>query len=555
MRKAIFLSLSLCLCEAGTVGAELFVSPAGNDAASGGVTTPLRSITAAIARAKTVGGVTIRVLPGSYTAATESFPLEPGPFTVITAHDPTQRPKIGGTDDFPIFWVHDIPANIPTWPAVGEPAWPEPDAHAPILENLILRDGGMCPGGIGGGLKVTGGSVYLIGCDLVENHTGLTGAGLAAEGSSKVVAKGCRIARNFHCSVISNEGVGIALFTASVGVFDSCEIIENDSNEGTAGLVADQGCEVFMRNSRILDNYGSPFRAWGAKALIKRCIISGHPIYGPASAALEVTNGDLRLRDSLIYANGCGYGVLLFESYGEIDGCVVAYNELGSPSESGGEGLYASSDFLSPKEVFVSNSIFWANNVYGETNGPPPFHTRRPSVLAPWGEVRYCIAERNTPPFDDGTHAPRVSCIEADPLFVDPFSGDFRLQPGSPGIDAGDPSSPPDSDGTRRDIGVHFPDLVPRYVFMRGDPNHDGVTDISDGVRILVGLFVDPDALPCLDAADVDDNGAVEIADAIGLLRFLFHNAGFPFPPWPLAPFPGFGVDWSYDDPLDCKWP
>jgi len=60
-----------------------------------------------------------------------------------------------------------------------------------------------------------------------------------------------------------------------------------------------------------------------------------------------------------------------------------------------------------------------------------------------------------------GVNANGDSCdlyynIFLDPLFVDPASGDFHLQAGSPCIDAGDPTYPLDPDGTIADIGAFY---------------------------------------------------------------------------------------------------
>ncbi|MBC8204681.1 MAG: T9SS type A sorting domain-containing protein, partial [FCB group bacterium] len=60
-----------------------------------------------------------------------------------------------------------------------------------------------------------------------------------------------------------------------------------------------------------------------------------------------------------------------------------------------------------------------------------------------------------------GVNANSDSCdqfynIYLDPLFAEPELGDFHLQAGSPCIDAGDPESPPDPDGSIADIGA-FP--------------------------------------------------------------------------------------------------
>ena len=58
-----------------------------------------------------------------------------------------------------------------------------------------------------------------------------------------------------------------------------------------------------------------------------------------------------------------------------------------------------------------------------------------------------------------------TGCIDADPLFVDPLTGDYLLSwanfptpdaTKSPCIDTGDPASPLDPDGTRADMGAYY---------------------------------------------------------------------------------------------------
>ena len=91
-------------------------------------------------------------------------------------------------------------------------------------------------------------------------------------------------------------------------------------------------------------------------------------------------------------------------------------------------------------------------------------------------------------------------------------------------------------------------------VFFRGDANLDGSLDLADAILILSSLdlsvddigglieegeptqacrdaIVDPTRIPCLDAADIDDDGRVACSDAIALASFLFRGGPPPRPP------------------------
>jgi hypothetical protein len=74
--------------------------------------------------------------------------------------------------------------------------------------------------------------------------------------------------------------------------------------------------------------------------------------------------------------------------------------------------------------------------------------------LAAGGDLRvyshFSIADfGDFPPSHFGT-----GNLELDPLLWDPTGGDAHLRPGSPAIDAGNPASPLDPDGSPRDIGA-----------------------------------------------------------------------------------------------------
>ena len=81
-------------------------------------------------------------------------------------------------------------------------------------------------------------------------------------------------------------------------------------------------------------------------------------------------------------------------------------------------GIYLAGSLLDPATLTLSNSIV-RDNIFDQVHlGPHVFAT-----------VSYSNVE--------GGWA-GAGNIDADPLFFDPMNGDYRLQPGSPCIDAGD---------------------------------------------------------------------------------------------------------------------
>lgn len=84
--------------------------------------------------------------------------------------------------------------------------------------------------------------------------------------------------------------------------------------------------------------------------------------------------------------------------------------------------------------------------------------------------------------------------------------------------------------------------------FIRGDANENGAVDLSDAIVILNYLFHSKDAEPatvppCMAACDANHSGGISLADPVFLLSYLFANG-----PVMEAPFPDCGAVTGIDD-------
>ena len=70
--------------------------------------------------------------------------------------------------------------------------------------------------------------------------------------------------------------------------------------------------------------------------------------------------------------------------------------------------------------------------------------------------VSYSDIENGSNLIDGGNLNWLTGNIDSDPLFVDTTNADYNLQLGSPCINAGDPDSPYDPDGTITDMGAFY---------------------------------------------------------------------------------------------------
>lgn len=73
----------------------------------------------------------------------------------------------------------------------------------------------------------------------------------------------------------------------------------------------------------------------------------------------------------------------------------------------------------------------------------------------------------------------------------------------------------------------------PGKTFHRGDSDDNGQLQLTDAVRILGFLFLGQTAPTCMEAADADNNGQLQLTDAVRILGFLFLGQASPAPPGP----------------------
>jgi len=86
----------------------------------------------------------------------------------------------------------------------------------------------------------------------------------------------------------------------------------------------------------------------------------------------------------------------------------------------------------------------------------------------------------------------------------------------------------------------------PAILFVRGNADGEGETDISDAIFTLQFLFLGGRVPPCMDAGDANDSGEVDLSDSVYLLSFLFLGG-----PRPEDPYGDCGIDPSLDE-LTC---
>jgi hypothetical protein len=267
------------------------------------------------------------------------------------------------------------------------------------------------------------------------------------------------------------RGGGIDCDDSSSPTIKNNIIMGNSSPTGGGGIACEDWSNATIINNIIMDNAAD----------------DGAAIYGD-HCYLTIVNNTI----SGNRADGFGGGI-----YGYYVGAIVRYNLITGNTASmkgGGMAVLEASHVSYPIWQICNNVI--ADNLAGNAGGginiqcsfPAPGHTIMNNTitrnraglggalalsLSAYPVITNSILWNNSQPeihiysgggnptvaYSDVTRGwPGTGNIDADPLFVDLDYRDYRLQWDSPCIDAGDPASSLDPDGTIRDMGRFYYD-------------------------------------------------------------------------------------------------
>lgn len=299
-------------------------------------------------------------------------------------------------------------------------------SSGPTISHCTVRDN---TANFGGGIYTSSANPTITNCIITGNSTNVCGAGIWASSSDVIIAD-CIITDNNA----GNSAGGIYCYSTDAVILN-CTVTGNTSIAGAGGIFcryANQTISHCTITYNATETVGGGICCIEATTTIERCLIAGN-YAGLAGGGIEAYVSTPTITNCTISGNtavGLGGGIESFDSSPAIVNTIVEGN-------NGEGGIY----FFNGLYADVSYCDFHNNqggNLLGYT---PP-------------ELGQIVAVNA-----NGDSCDVYSNIFEDPLFY-ALSGDsaFYLTENSSCIDAGDPNSPSDPDGTVADIGVFFYD-------------------------------------------------------------------------------------------------
>jgi len=276
-----------------------------------------------------------------------------------------------------------------------------------ILDGFTITNGSA---GWGGAIYCNNSSPHIMNCVLngntaYDNYGG--GGGICCKDNANPFISNCLITEN-NCTSSPGGGGGICCESNSFPTINNCQFTSNTADNAGGGLcIAASSVNVYY--STFSNNLS----------------VNG------GGGGIYIQEGNLIIDKSTFSANttnNTGGGIFVNDL-----GCIIMSNTI---IEGSTNNAIHFNNSVNPS---IIHSDFH-NNAGGNFSGN--------SIPAGLGSISTVNA--------NGDPADEFYNIFLDPLFVDPANDDYNLQASSPCIDAGDPTTSNDPDGTIADIGAFY---------------------------------------------------------------------------------------------------
>jgi parallel beta-helix repeat protein len=287
----------------------------------------------------------------------------------------------------------------------------------------------------------TGGGVYanansvIDRCIIDGNTSGLKGGGIHMAGAGTIR----------YCTVDNNKattnGGGINCNSNSLTVtIENCIIANNTTGTQGGGVNLDGastliGCTVQFNSVTNTGSTGGGVYA-NTNSVIDRCIIDGNTSVGQGGGVL--LNSQSTMTNSLVInneANNTGAGVrVIAASDNNYTGtlvismynCTIANNKANTTTNTeSGVSISAGTN----KYYDIANIIVWGNTNQNDAVSGVTVNTNFRGIIK--NSIFHEAASYDATDYGNDN-------LNSDPSFVDAANGNYRLQAGSPAIDAGD---------------------------------------------------------------------------------------------------------------------
>jgi len=393
-----------------------------------------------------------------------------------------------GTEESPILFTA-------TEPGPGEPGWKGVrfvnDRSASRMSYCTVENGqvmGVEPYKRGGGVACDNSNPWIDHCTIRDNRASVAGGGIYVSSGSAPVISQCLLTGNVTGYLSSASGGGLSCVGSTVEI-TGCTFEDNLAS-ASGGFVAAHG-------------RGGAIHLFESDALITGNVIAGNEVYAFGNVGTSSRGGG-------IYVSGSGGLDMLHVSGNTLVGNLAT----GGGTEGG--GIHLTNSAAQIVNTIVAGSTFGGGIHFGSGTGA--------------AGVSYCDLSGNLPADFTGAVPAGLGDLVTEnangdpadvylnillaPMFVDAPAGDFHLLETSPCIDAGDPETAYDPDGTVADIGALF---FEQEVPVVGDIDGDGMVGFDDLLLVLSAWGNCP-APPAACATDLDGNGAVGFADLVIVL-------------------------------------